>query len=178
MFAESAPGPGASRPVIVSAGALHTCGVDATSRQVAKTLPVLLLLLGGCFSYVALTGDMPARGSEVVARLSVPLAIQLQDVTVRQVSMATGRVAYADADSIVLVAESFGSDAGSSYPGFGTNVTLLRNHIGSLEERRVSRGRTILVLGGGVAALVAIVHSVGPLLGSSAGTPPPPPPQP
>src|SRR6266550_2817470 len=149
MFAESVAGAVTSRPVTGSAGALHTCGVDATSWHVAKMLPLMPLLLGGCFSYVALTGGTPAGGSEVVARLSVPLAIPLQDVTVRQVSMATGRVAYADADSIVLVAESFSSDAGSSYPGFGTNVTILRNHIGSLEERRVSKGRTLLVLGEG-----------------------------
>src|SRR3989440_1939868 len=87
-------------------------------------------------------------------------------------------VAYADADSLVLVVERFTSDAGTDYPGLGTSVTIRRTQIGSLEERRVAKGRTILVLGGGVAAIVAIVASVGPLLGSSSGAPPPPPPQP
>ena len=96
----------------------------------------------------------------------------------RQVTVTVGRVAYADTDSLVLVVERFMSDAGTDYPGLGTSVTIRRAQIGSLEERRVSKGRTILVLGGGVAAIVAIVYSVGPLLGSSAGAPPGPPPQP
>src|SRR5439155_684380 len=84
---------------------------------------------------------------------------------------------YADADSIVLTAQRFTSDAGTDYPGLGTSVTIPRSQIAQLEERHVSKARTALVLGGGVAALVAIVASVGPLLGSSSGAPPPPPPR-
>ncbi len=139
---------------------------------------VVSVLLAGCFSYLPLGTATPVRGRDVIARLSTPLAIPLQDVTVRQVTVTVGRVAYADADSLVLVVERFTSDAGTDYPGLGTSVTIRRTQIGSLEERRVAKGRTILVLGGGVAALVAIVYSVGPLLGSSAGAPPGPPPQP
>jgi len=141
-------------------------------------LPLLFVVLGGSFSYVALSGAVPARGRDVVARLSPPLAVPLQDVTVREVTLATGKVAYADADSIVLTAQRFTSDAGTDYPGLGTSVTIPRSQIAQLEERHVSKARTALVLGGGVAALVAIVASVGPLLGSSSGAPPPPPPQP
>ncbi len=141
-------------------------------------LPLLSVVLGGCFSYVALSGAVPARGRDVVARLSPPLAVPLQDVTVREVTLATGKVAYADADSIVLTAQRFTSDAGTDYPGLGTSVTIPRSQIAQLEERHVSKARTALVLAGGVAALVAIVASVGPLLGSSSGAPPPPPPQP
>ena len=170
-------------------GALHTCGVSATGTPVGGAAypmksrscvrPLLLpLLLSGCFSYLPLGAATPVRGRDVIARLSTPLAIPLQDVTVRQVTVTVGRVAYADTDSLVLVVERFTSDAGTDYPGLGTSVTIRRAQIGSLEERRVSKGRTILVLGGGVAAIVAIVYSVGPLLGSSAGAPPGPPPQP
>src|SRR5207237_10907028 len=137
-------------------------------------LPLLSVVLGGCFSYVALSGAVPARGRDVVARLSPPLAVPLQDVTVREVTLATGKVAYADADSIVLTAQRFTSDAGSDYPGLGTSVTIPRSQIAQLEAPHVSQPRTALVLAGGVAALVAIVASVGALLGSSSGAPPPP----
>lgn len=133
------------------------------------------LILGACFSYVALGTRLPARGADVVARLSPPLAVPLQDVTVREVNVATGRVAYADTDSLVLSVDRFTSGAGTSYPGLGTSITIPRNQIAMLEERRVSTGKTALLLGAGAATIVAIVYSVGPLLGSSAGTPPGPP---
>jgi hypothetical protein len=150
------------------------------TRKIAPHPMVLLfsLLLQGCFSYVALSGALPARGCEVVATMSVPLAIPIQDVTIRQVTLATGKVAYADADSIVLVAERFTSDAGVDYPGLGTSVTIPRRQIAQLEERHVSKARSALMLAGGVAAIAAIVASVGQLRGSSSGAPPPPPPQP
>jgi len=136
------------------------------------------VLLRGFFSYLPLVSATPVRGMDVIARLSTTLAITLKDLTVRNVMVTLVRVYYADADSLVLVVERFTSDAGTDYPGLGTSVTIRRTQIGSLEERRVAKGRTILVLGGGVAAIVAIVYSVGPLLGSSSGAPPPPPPQP
>jgi hypothetical protein len=144
-------------------------------RSIAILLPVFL---GGCFSYAALGGATPARGSDVVARLSVPLQVPLQDVTVRQVTVTTGKVAYVDADSLVIVAERFTSDAGIDYPGLGSQVTIQRNHIAELEQRRVSGARTGLLLGVGAAALVAIVTSVGPLFGSGSGGSPGPPQQP
>jgi hypothetical protein len=133
------------------------------------------LLLGGCFSYVALGTPMPRRGTDVVARLSAPLAVPLQDVTVREVYVATGKVTYADDDSLVLAVERFRSEAGTDYPGLGTSITVRRNQIAELQERRIAAGKTVLLLGAGAAALVAIVYSVGPLLGSSSGAPPGPP---
>jgi hypothetical protein len=133
------------------------------------------LLLGGCFSYVALGIATPRRGSDVIARLSAPLAVPLQDVTVREVNTTTGKVMYADEDSLVLAVERFRSEAGTDYPGLGTSITVRRNQIAELQERRVSTGKTVLLFGAGAAALAAIVYSVGPLLGSSSGAPPGPP---
>ncbi len=133
------------------------------------------LLLGACFSYMALGTTTPVRGSEVVAHLSVPLAVPLQDVTVQEVYVATGRVAYADSDSLVLAVDRFTSAVGTNYPGLGTLLTIRRDHVGTLEQRRVSAPKTALLLGTGAAALVAIVYSVGPLLGGGSGAPPGPP---
>jgi hypothetical protein len=146
------------------------------------TLPVAALLpvlLGGCFSYVALGSVPPARGADVVAKLGVPLDIGLQDITVHDIQEAVGKVAYADADSVVVVVERFRSGLGTDYPGLGTTVAIPRSHIADLEQRRVSAGRTSLLLATGAAALVAIVYSVRQLTSSTSNpSPPPPPPQP
>lgn len=141
-------------------------------RSIATLLP---LLLGACFSYVPLGTATPRRGSEVIARLSPPLAVPLQDVTVREVNTTTGKVAYADEDSLVLAVEHFRSEAGTDYPGLGTTITVRRSQIAELQERRIAAGKTVLLFGAGAAALGAIVYSVGPLLGSSSGAPPGPP---
>jgi hypothetical protein len=141
-------------------------------------VPLAALLLGGCFSYVALDGATPARGADIIARLAEPLEVPLQDITVRQVTTVVGKVAYADQDSLVVVAERFTSDAGANYPGLGTGATIRRSQILDLRQRHVAAGRTALLMGGGAAALLAIVRSVGPLFGSGSGAPPGPPAQP
>jgi hypothetical protein len=145
-----------------------------STLSVAALLPVLL---GACYSYVALGTVPPARGVDVVAKLAVPLDIGLQDITVHDIEEAVGKVAYVDADSLVVVAERFRSALGTDYPGLGSTIAIPRTHIANLAQRRVSAGRTSLLLGAGAAALVAIVYSVRQLT-SSTSNPPPPPPQP
>jgi hypothetical protein len=141
-------------------------------RSIIACIP---LVLGACYSYVALGTATPRPGTDVIARLSPPLAVPLQDVTVREVTTTTGKVTYADGDSLVLAVERFKSEAGTDYPGLGTSITVRRNQIAELQERRIAAGKTILLFGAGTGALVAIVYSVGPLLGSSSGAPPGPP---
>jgi hypothetical protein len=141
-------------------------------RSIVALFP---LLLGACFSYVALGTATPRRGTDVIAKLSAPLAVPLQDVTVREVNTTTGKVIYADEDSLVLAVERFQSEAGTDYPGLGTTITVRRSQIAELQERRIAPGKTVLLFGAGAAALGAIVYSVGPLLGSSSGAPPGPP---
>ena len=142
----------------------------------AIALPSLLLC--GCVSYRELGTLTPARGSEVVATLTQPLAIPLEEVTVREVNVASGRVTYADADSLVLAVQQFSATSGARHPGLGTHVTIERDRIATLRQRKVATARTALLLAVGVGALVAIVTSVGPLFGSGSNGPPEPPPQP
>jgi hypothetical protein len=148
----------------------------------APHLRVVALLVAvqlcGCVSYRELGSGTPARGSEVTATLAQPFPVQLQDVTVREVNVASGRVRYADADSLVLAVQQFGSVSGEHYPGLGTEITIGHGRIAALRERRVAPGRTALLLGLGAGALVAIVTSVGQLFGSGPNGPPEPPPQP
>lgn len=143
-----------------------------------RSTVLLWFVLSGCVSYRELGTTTPARGAEVVARLTQPLAIPLQDVTVREVDVAAGRVTYADADSLVVAVQRFTSVAGADYPGLGTEVTIGRDRIAALRQRNVSPVRTIGLIGVGAVALVAIVTSVRALFGSGSGGSSEPPPQP
>lgn len=134
------------------------------------------ILLVGCFGYRQLGTTTPARGVEIVVNVSTPLEVGIGDVTVHDVSFAQGRVAYADADSIVVSGTRFVSAAGTEYESLGSLVTIPRGHILELKERRVSAWKTALALGASGAAIVAIVVAVGPLSGSSGGGGPPKPP--
>jgi len=136
---------------------------------------VLPLVSYGCVTYQELGTLTPAHGSDVVATLSRPVAIPLQDVTVREVNEAAGRVSYAGSDSLVLTVEQFRSVSGEHYPGLGTTLTIERDRIATLRQRRVAPARTALLVAVGAGALVAIVTSVGSLFGTSGGGPPPPP---
>jgi len=150
---------------------------QAPRLRISVWLPSLLLLCS-CVSYRELGTLTPARGAEVVATLAQPLAIPLEEVTVREVNVASGRVMYADDDSLVLAVQQFNATSGAHYPGLGTQITIERDRIATLRQRRVATARTALLLGLGAGALVAIVTSVGPLFGSGPKGPPEPPPQP
>jgi len=139
------------------------------------TVVSLTMLLSGCFSYTRLATTTPGRGIEVVATVSSPLDVLLGDVTVHDVMRAQGRVAYADADSIVLAGTRFLSESGVEYGSLGTPVRIPRSTIADLKQRRVSAWKTALAVGVSGAALTAILASVGPLAGSSSGGGPPKP---
>jgi hypothetical protein len=120
----------------------------------------------GCFSYAKLdTSVPPQRGWQVVATLSVPLDLRLQETTVHQVNVVAGQVVYVDADSVVIAVSHFATVGGNSYPGLGAMATIWPTGVVDLQHKRVSRFRTGLALVAGAAAITGIVLSVGPLVG-------------
>ena len=127
------------------------------------------ICLAGCFGYRQLGTITPARGAEITASVSAPLDVRIGEITVHDVTLVQGRVTYADADSLVIAGTWFVSAAGTEYASLGSTVTIPRNQIGDLKQRRVSAWKTALALGAGGAAIVAIIVSVGPLAGSSSG---------
>ena len=127
------------------------------------------IFLTACLGYAPLGPTTPARGAEIAASVSAPLDVRIGEITVHDVTLAQGRVTYADAESLVIAGTRFVSAAGTEYASLGSTVTIPRNQIGDLKQRRVSAWKTALALGAGGAAIVAIIVSVGPLAGSSSG---------
>ena len=134
----------------------------------------LVVVLSGCFSYARTETDALPASTEVVVTLSAPLDVRIEEITVHGVTLLEGRVAYADADSVVLSGTRFHTETGMDYPSFGSPVTLPRSAIEALKRKRVSGWKTALALSAGGAAIAAIVASVDALGGSGGGGRPKP----
>jgi len=135
-----------------------------------------VILCSGCLTYTRLATPTPARGSEVLATVSVPLEVRIGEITVHDVTFARGRVAYVDSDSLVLTGTRFVSQTGTEYATLASPVTIPRSSVVELKQRRVSGWKTGLALGAGAATIAAIIAGVGPLGGSTGGGGPPKPP--
>jgi len=133
-----------------------------------RCLACVVISLWGCVSYTRLeTTTPPVRGWDVQARLSAPMEIRLQETTVHDVNTVSGRVLYADLDSLVVAVSRFTTASANDYPGLGTRVAIPPTNVRDLEHHRLSAFRTGLAIGTGAAAIIGTVFSVGRLLGTS-----------
>jgi hypothetical protein len=136
---------------------------------------VAVVVCTGCFRYVPIETQPLPQGAEVVATLAVPGEARLHNVTLHDVTVARGRVLFADGDSVVVESLRLETVSGTDYRGEGALVTLQRRQLAHLTRRRVSGVKTGLMLGAGAGVIVLLVTSVGALFGGgdSAVEPPP-----
>ena len=147
--------------------------IKMTRLAVACVLPPL----GACLSYTPLGKVTPARGADVVATVA-PLEARVGEVTVHGVTRVEGRVAFADADSLVVAGTRFISQTGAEYRSIGDLVTIASAQVAEIRQRRLSPWKTAVALGAGGAAVAAIIAGVESLggfgSGSGGGKPAPP----
>ena len=137
---------------------------------------VCLTPMAACLSYTPIGDATPSRGSEVVATLA-PLDARVGEITVHHVTYVEGRVAFADADSLVITGTRFVSETGNDYHSIGDAVTVPRAQLREIKQKRVSAWKTAVAFGASGAAVAAIIAGVGSLsgFGSGGGTSKPPP---
>ena len=137
---------------------------------------VLLLPLTACLTYKSIGDVTPARGTEVVATVA-PRDARIGELTVHGVTRVEGRVAFADADSLIVAGSRFISQTGAEYRSIGDLLTISRSEVLDLKQKRISAWKTALAFGASCAAVAAIIAGVGPLsgFGSGGGKQPPPP---
>ncbi len=137
---------------------------------------VLVVALGGCYSYVAVGAVTPAPGADVQVEFAAPRDVVLQEVTVHGVTAVQGRLLSSDSDSVALAVARLWGLEGRSYEATGVGG-LPRQGIARVREKRMSRARSGLAIGAGGAAIVATILGVRALVGSGGGSgrPPPPP---
>jgi len=139
-----------------------------TRGIVRGALLVCLMPVSACLTYTPLGNVTPARGAEVVATMA-PLDARVGEITIHRVTNVQGRVAFADADSLVIAGTRFTSDAGTAYQSIGDLVTVPRTQLLELKQKRVSGWKTAIALGASGAAVAAILAGVGPLSGFGGG---------
>ena len=127
-----------------------------------------LIPLSACLTYTPIGNVTPARGAEVVATVA-PLDARVGEITVHRVTHIEGRVAFADADSIIIAGRQFTSEAGMPYQSIGDAVTIPRTQVLEIKQKRVSAWKTALAFGASGAAVAAILAGVGPLSGFGGG---------
>ncbi|PYP08096.1 MAG: hypothetical protein DMD59_13225 [Gemmatimonadetes bacterium] len=143
---------------------------------VSAALLAFVIPLSACLSYTPLGNVTPARGAEVVATVT-PIDVRVGEITVHHVTRVEGRVAFADADSVMIAGSRFVSETGTEYRSVGDVATIPRTQVLEIKQKRVSAWKTAIAFGASGAAVAAIIAGVGPLAGfGSGGGPPKPPP--
>jgi hypothetical protein len=115
-------------------------------------------------------------GAEVRATFAEPVPLQFGDFAIRDVKTVEGQVYSTNGDTVLVWGMWVHTLAGSRYSAKGGSLTLSRDRIATLEERRFSAARSgvaALIVAGLVAGLFTLVE--GALGGSSdTGQPPTP----
>ena len=123
--------------------------------------------LCGCVSYSSVDLRIPpAPGWVVQAQLATPLDVRLQETTVHDVNVVAGRVLFADPESVVVAVSRFATAGANDYAGLGARIAIPSTAVTHIAHQRISPFRTGLAIGTGVGAMLAVVFSVGQLLGT------------
>jgi hypothetical protein len=151
----------------------------ATARRGRAGAALALLLvpqLAGCFQYVG----VPATGRPAGADVAVSITDRGREVMTplvgANVRRINGRVVSSTDTSLVLAVTSVDHLRGEPDRWGGENVAVPRDFISTVGERRLSRGRTAIVMGVAAAA-VAMASRIaieGFGTGNGGGERPPP----
>jgi hypothetical protein len=132
----------------------------ATARRGRAGVALALLLvpqLAGCFQYVG----VPATGRPAGAEVAVGITDRGREVMTplvgANVRRINGRVVSSSDTALVLAVTSVDHLRGEPDRWGGENIAVPRDFISTVGERRLSRGRTAIVLG--VAAVAVAVAS-------------------
>jgi hypothetical protein len=129
-------------------------------------------LLAGCYTYRPLASvdtAMPAPGTQVETRLTTAGATALASQIGPDVLLLQGQVVSADSSGLTLAVNHSETARRISSDWKGEHVTVPREDIASVQERKFSVGSTALLgglAGGGLVAAVALIGGTG----SAAGT--------
>lgn len=132
---------------------------------------VLLVLLSACYTLTPVGQMEPVPGHTVIAQLSAPIEFQVVEARLQNITRVEGTLLLTTDDSLVVSAENLWSRAGVRHPALGARVAFARHAAEQLQEKRVSAGRTGLVIGAAAAVLAAVLFTVQ--AGGGGGTPNP-----
>ena len=131
----------------------------------------------GCYTYRPLAITAPQPGTPIAATLTEPGSQELASYFGPYVRVVRGRC-LGSADGVLAIAvTSIELDRGTTLSWQGEAVKLPERLIARVDERRLAKGRSALLAGSSVAALVAVYGAFN-LIGSGSsaagGSPPGP----
>jgi len=136
----------------------------------------LLICATGCYYYQPLETPDPQLGTYMQVMLTDSGTSHFWGYLGPDVGEVRGRLITADTQALALSVESVQQRHGQVLSWKGEPVTLGREYVATLRERRLSRGRIALLAGGstlGLVVLVTAVKSLGFGSGGSGGGGPP-----
>jgi hypothetical protein len=128
-------------------------------------------LSAGCYNYRPLTTPAPEPGAYIAVTLSDAGSESLSRALGPSVFVVRGRCVSTTAEGLLVSVTSVETKRGIESPWEGEKVLLPPDAIVSLDERRLAKGRSLLLAGVGAGGLVATTLAFS-LLGS--GTQPGP----
>ena len=130
----------------------------------------------GCYYYEPLARSEPVPGSYLAATLNDWGTDTLSQTIGPDVRSIRGRVLTSDSAALNLSVTGVTLHHGEDVTWKGENVTLYRRFVAGIQERRLSRSRSALIVAASIAGLVAtyeVFQGVG-LIPTRSGGPPPP----
>jgi hypothetical protein len=118
----------------------------------------------GCYYYRPLDVANPATGTYLSATLNDVGTDDLASTIGPDVRSVRGRVLTSDSVRLTFSVAAVSMHHGESITWKGETVTLNRGYLAGLEERRLARGRTILMIGATVLGVVT-TYKVGQGIG-------------
>jgi hypothetical protein len=131
---------GARRPLAVLVGALQLCTA--------------------CYQYVPLRSP-PAVGARVALEINDDGRLALREQLGPNIVRVEGRVSALDGDALVVEALNVTQIRGQALPVDSVQVRVVPQHVDRMDERRLSRSRTWLFIGGAAAVVAAFLLSGG-----------------
>src|SRR6266850_7585389 len=118
-------------------------------------LAAALCLTAGCYNYNPLTTPSPEPGTYVAVRLNDAGSEELARYLGPSVFVVRGRYLGPSDGGLLVSVSSVESKRGIGYPWEGETVTLPTDAIASMDVRRLSKGRSLLLAGLGAGGVVA-----------------------
>ena len=137
--------------------------------RIFRVLP-LLTSAAACYYYQPLDTPSPQPGTYMQVMLTDSGTSHFWGYLGPDVGNLQGRLISADPQSLALSVHSVEQRHGQILGWKGETVTLSREYVATMQERRFSKGRTGLLAAGAVMGLVAVVTALTNLgVGSGSG---------
>ena len=141
-------------------------------RAIASALAAALMLQQGCYNATPVVGAATLPAGLVTIQVNDRGRLLVGNKLGSLVDKVVGRIVHADSVNIEVAVETAQDARGSFARWGGEKFTIPREGIGTMNEKKVSRWRTGLLLGGIVVGLIVGLLTINGSAFGGDGSPP------